>query len=212
MMSRHRKTSTLTGEVFSEANSRGNDLDHVKSLRTAALILLFSSVSCRSASSEGSPSASVSANVISTGAAATGASANPDAQAEPDSGAVVQRGFICVPPLSGDFERCPKGAMAGDDKLRDCLRREAESPPKKPTFRIAGAASSTFSPIHWRCAEVALDTKIHVTIDTLAGLDETVRSTCASHAIDMVGPNQYGAIFFRCSRRARDADEIVARE
>ena len=102
--------------------------------------------------------------------------------------------------------------MAGDEALRACLRREAASAAKKPTFRIGASALSTFSPTHWRCAEVPLDAKTHVTIDTLAGLDEAVPSKCASHAIDMIGPNQYGAIFFRCSRRERTADEIVAPE
>ena len=179
----------------------------------AALMLIPMLAACRSAATQSlSESASarstLDASIASSADAAPTSTLSVDAGADRETAVLARSGFICMPPMSGDFERCPKGAMAGDDALRDCLRREAERPQKTPTFRV-DAVSSTFSPTHWRCAEVSLDTKVHVTVDTLAGLDETVPSTCASHAIDMIGPNTYGAIFFRCSNRARSEDEIL---
>lgn len=135
-----------------------------------------------------------------------------DADTDGDAWSSLDAGdaYICFPPMAGDFDRCPKGAMAGEDALRACLQRRAAAPARHPVFRVGDRPLSAFSKTRWRCAPVSLDTKVHVTIDTIAGLDVIVSRACPSRAFDMIGPNFYGAVFFRCSTRTRRDDEELS--
>ena len=119
---------------------------------------------------------------------------------------------VCFPPLRGDFDRCPKGIMKDDDGLRACQERHAAEPARHPVFTVGVARASAFSPTRWRCVPVPLETKVHVTIDTIAGIDVSVPAACASRTFDMIGPNGYGAVFFRCSTRTRADDEELRGE
>jgi hypothetical protein len=139
--------------------------------------------------------------------AALDASAEEEASTDAGDGGTA---FVCFPPMRGDFDRCSKGAMAGGPALRECLARQALAPAHRPFFRLGSGASVPFSKTRWRCAPAPLETEVHVTVDTIAGLDVVVPSTCASRAMDLIGPNFYGAVYFRCATRARRDDEVLS--
>jgi hypothetical protein len=175
-----------------------------------ALVALARGASaCRSA-----PSGSDASPLpVAAGPAASAAAEAPDTATATATAVDAGGGArVCFPPLRGDFDRCPKGVMKDDDGLRACQERHAAEPARHPVFTVGAARPSAFSPTRWRCIPVPLETKVHVTIDTIAGIDVSVPAACASRTFDMIGPNGYGAVFFRCSTRGRADDEELGGE
>lgn len=175
-----------------------------------ALVALARGASaCRSA-----PSGSDASPLpVAAGPAASAAAEAPDAATATATAVDAGGGArVCFPPLRGDVDRCPKGVMKDDDGLRACQERHAAEPARHPVFTVGAARPSAFSPTRWRCIAVPLETKVHVTIDTIAGIEVSVPAACASRTFDMIGPNGYGAVFFRCSTRGRADDEELRGE
>lgn len=140
-------------------------------------------------------------------AVADGAALSQDGGADVINDAGPMLGALCFPPLPHGIDPCPKGAMAGESALERCRREHSETK-RAATFKVAAGPSSSFSRSSWRCVSVPLDRKEHVSFGPI-GVDVTVPETCASHTMDMQGPNFYGAVFFTCSTRRRSHDEVL---
>ncbi len=177
------------------------------------VLAVLALAACRQASPESSARTTDAAVDDARGAVAApldaSSEASSDTAVEPDAASPRSFGFLCFPPEPDGFDPCPKGAMTPEG-YEACLKRPTKR--ARPRFRVASHPWATFSPKRWRCQAAPLGAPTHVTVDTLAGLDETIPTTCASRTLDMQGPNTYGAIFFRCSTRDRTADEIVTDE
>ncbi|HEX7663806.1 MAG TPA: hypothetical protein VF407_04825 [Polyangiaceae bacterium] len=177
--------------------------------RTVLVASVLVIVGCKTAPVE-PPPAVVDAAAPSIATTPNG-EAGVDASADVDASAAAHA-FVCFPPQVGPFDPCPKGAMAGDEGLRACREKHAHDPAEQPTFRVGDGATLPFLKTRWRCVAVPPETKVHVTVGTIAGVDVVVPASCASGLMDLDGPNFYGSVNFKCSTRPRAGDDVLRTE
>ncbi len=119
--------------------------------------------------------------------------------------------WLCAPPQSGPFNECWKGNSMDEAEVARCSARQATRRPRPSRLRLDVGPWIEFPPKTWRCVALPADRAVRVTIENFgrsyASWRQPPVATCRSGVLDIVGPNFYGAIYARCSRRAHTHDE-----
>ena len=119
--------------------------------------------------------------------------------------------MVCGPPRRGPLDECSKGSALGDGELAACEARQARKRPRQARVRIDRGPAIELSRVAWRCAALPTDHRALIAIEnhgrTFASWRVERGADCASGVLDVVGPNFYGAMYTRCSRRDHARDE-----
>lgn len=119
--------------------------------------------------------------------------------------------WVCVPPRRGPLEECAKGSALDDGERAACEARQARLKPRPARLRLDRGPAIELSPVAWRCVALPTDHRPMIAIEnhgrTYASWRLERGAGCASGVLDVVGPNFYGAMYTRCSRRDHARDE-----
>lgn len=133
--------------------------------------------------------------------------------ARADDRAAPAAAWLCAPPRSGPFDECTKGNSMGEDDVARCHERQAKRPRRPSRFRVDRGPWIEYPRKGWRCVALPADHEPFITVENRGRAYASWRlragdRRCASGVLDLAGPNFYGAVVARCSRRKRlDRDE-----
>lgn len=128
--------------------------------------------------------------------------------------AVTAAPWLCVPPRTGPFNECWKGNSLGENFVAECAARQAKRRRQPSRVRLDAGAWHEFSRTTWRCVPLAVDHRVRITVENYgrayASWLFAATTPCRSGVFDLVGPNFYGAIYAKCSKRNPARDERLS--
>ena len=118
--------------------------------------------------------------------------------------------WLCLPARTRPMESCFLHSSDSRASYDACVAAARKLPQTRPRARIDRGAWVAFPDSGHRCLPIP-HAGARVQIENrgrrVASWKLRVPEPCASRVLDVVGPNDYGAMWSRCTRRDTSADE-----
>jgi hypothetical protein len=132
--------------------------------------------------------------------------------ARADDPAPAPTAWLCMSPRTGPFNECWKGNSLDEADVERCLERQRARTPRPSRLKVGGGAWVEFPRKGWRCVALPPGRPMIAVENygrTFASWKHVPTSACPAGVFDLTGPNFYGAMYARCSRRDHTRDERV---
>jgi len=121
-------------------------------------------------------------------------------------------GWLCLPARAEPFPSCFLHSSDSRASYDRCLAASQRLPATRPRARVDGGGWVAYPDAGHRCLPI-MRAGTTVIIENrgarFASWKLRVPAECASRVLDVVGPNTYGAMWSRCTRRDASGDERV---